>query len=198
MHCKHCWCWVVAVLMPLASKWSRGIPLCSTVGCGSHPWSHMEIKCSNCLLQRWNCFRMSFSNPEWYAEGLGVLSWLRVDSRALMILSPAKQRFEPWPPESCVGTVVSSHHNLKASLAHSTNLKKHLDLVLVKLKCWGFSTLGEKNLPCFFQLYHLSCYHCISFTIFYPLTITPLALPPKNPQKYITNCSSKHKTTELM
>lgn len=183
MHCKHCGCWVAAVLMPLASDQERGIPLCSTVGTCDliWKWNVRTVFCKGGTVSECPFLTQNDMLKSWeYCP-----DWLQVDSRALMTLSPAKQRFEPWPPEFHVCTIVSGHHSLKASLSHSTDLETHFDLVLVKLKCWGFSTLGGKNLPCFFQLYHLSCYHCISFTIFYSLTITPLALPPKKAQKII-------------
>lgn len=140
------------------------------------------MKYSYCLLQwkRWNCVRLSFPSTEWCAKGLGVWSWLQA-GLYLITLSPAEQRFEPWPPEFPVGAIASGHHSLKASPFHSTDLKKIP--WFNKIEVLAFSHLEQESVPKTFPAFS-NCItspiksYIFSFRIFCPLTIEPLVVLP--------------------
>lgn len=162
MHCRHCGCWVVAVLMPVAGVIGEGKFHCvarvvdPTFSSFSSSTFHLIWKL---YIQTVSCKGGTVLDCPFLTQNDVLKGWkCGADSRTLITLSPLEQRFEPWPPEFPVDAIISGHHILKASLFHITDLKKYLDLV--KLKCCFFilrKGVSASNFPCFFQMYNFSC-----------------------------------------
>lgn len=146
------------------------------------------MKCSNCLLQRWNCVRLSFSNQEWCAKGVGVLSRLQVDSYSPDHSEPS--RAEVW---TLTSWITCWCHSLRSPQPESVSLSQHrpkniLWLSLRKIEVLLFSHSERESVPKTFPAFSICIIsritsYCVSFEIFYPLT--PLVvLPPKKTPTY--------------